>query len=303
MNPARHLPRCLAGLAMVFVSSCSTPKTLETAPVDTRSWWKGDGVAGKPRIVINLSDQRVRYYKGGELVGMSPISSGKESTGTMNGRFSIIQKDLHHRSSLFGVYMNSAGDTVVSDVDTRKDPRPPGTKFLGANMRYFMRIVGGIGMHEGYLPGYPASHGCIRLPTKMAAIFFHETPLGTPVEIVGHGSLASSEQAIPIGHDTVEVLPGPQPTKTKMVVAAKHQEKPRFQEVMATAKPQEKKPKHQEMTAAAKPQEKLRFQETTAASKPKPMEANKPKETVRRAVVPLKKRLSRLRYGETLFLE
>lgn len=294
MTPARHILAGLTGLTMVLTSSCSTPKTVQT-PVDVRSWWKGDGVAGKPRIVINLSEQRVRYFKGGELVGMSPISSGKESTGTVNGRFSIMEKDIHHRSSLFGVYVNSAGDTVVSDVDTRTDPQPSGTKFIGANMRYFMRITGGIGMHEGYLPGYPASHGCIRLPTKMAAIFFNETPLGTPVEIVGHGSMASNEAAIPIGSDTVEVLPGPQPpAKATTVVGAKTKEKPRsryLETVLAKPVVKEAKPKVTE----TKPK--------MAEAKPKIAEAKPKQETVRRAVVPLKTRLKRLRYGETLYLE
>lgn len=289
MTSVRQLFGCLPGLIAVLVSSCSSPKTAQTTPLDTRSWWKGDGVAGKPRIVINLSEQRVRYFKGGELVGMSPISSGKESTGTVNGRFSIMEKDIHHRSSLFGVYVNSAGDTVVSDVDTRTDAQPAGTKFIGANMRYFMRITGGIGMHEGYLPGYPASHGCIRLPTKMAAIFFNETPLGTPVEIVGHGSMASNEAAIPIGSDTVEVLPGPAP-----VVAAKTKEKPRSRYLeTVSAKPvvKEVKPKITET------------QPKIAEAKPKIADAKPKQEMVRRAIVPLKTRLKRLRYGETLYLE
>lgn len=204
----RAIFACLATPLVIFTSSCaSTKKTAQAAPADNRSWWKGDGVAGRPRIVINLSEQRLKYFKGGELVGVSPISSGKESTGTMNGKFSVIEKDIDHRSSLFGAYVDDSGEIVVGDVDTRKDARPPGTKFIGANMRYFMRIVGGIGMHEGYLPGYPASHGCIRLPTKMAAIFFRETPHGTPVEIIGHGSVAENEEAIPLSHDDPEAVP------------------------------------------------------------------------------------------------
>lgn len=140
-------------------------------------------------------------------MGMAPISSGQEGRGTTNGKFHIIEKDLHHRSSLYGTYIDDTGNTVAGDVDSRVDPRPAGAHFLGANMRYFMRITGGIGMHEGYLPGYPASHGCIRLPTKMAAIFFRETPLGTPVEIVGHGSLAATEAAVPLGGSTPDQIP------------------------------------------------------------------------------------------------
>lgn len=193
---------------VIFTSGCASPKQkAPAAPADDRAWWKGDEVTGSPRIVINLSEQRLNYFKGGELVGVSPISSGREGNGTLNGRFKVIEKDIDHRSSLFGAYVDEAGDTVVGDVDTRKDARPAGTKFIGANMRYFMRIVGGIGMHEGYLPGYPASHGCIRLPTKMAAIFFRETPHGTPVEVIGHGSVAENEAAIPLSHDDPEAIP------------------------------------------------------------------------------------------------
>ena len=208
MFSPRVIVACLAALLAVLASSCaSSKKTAQAAPPDNRSWWKGDGVQGKPRIVIDLSEQRLKYFKGRELVGVSPISSGREGNGTLNGKFSVIEKDIDHRSSLFGAYVNEAGETVVSDVDTRTDPRPPGAKFIGANMRYFMRIFGGIGMHEGYLPGYPASHGCIRLPTKMAAIFFRETPHGTPVEVIGHGSLADNEEAIPLSHDDPEAVP------------------------------------------------------------------------------------------------
>lgn len=196
-------------------------------PLSSRAWWKGDGVTGKPKIVINLSTQRVQYYKGKELVGVSPISSGRESFGTVTGSFRILDKDENHRSSLFGAYVDEKdGHVVQEDVDTRTDRAPPGAKYVGANMRYFMRIVGGIGMHEGYLPGYPASHGCIRLPTKMAAIFFKETPVGTPVEIVGESALAATEEAIPIGVDKIEDAQPEEPKskaskkKAEAVVAA-----------------------------------------------------------------------------------
>ena len=54
---------------------------------------------------------------------------------------------------------------------------------MDSNMPYFMRIHGGIGMHAGYLPGYPASHGCIRLPKEMAVHFFENAKVGTPVTV------------------------------------------------------------------------------------------------------------------------
>jgi hypothetical protein len=207
---SRLLAILLTSFAVLGISNCATnPGLASTQPVDNRSWWVGDGVMGKPRIVINLTEQRLHYFKGDKLVGVSPISSGREGNATLNGKFRILDKDIDHRSSLYGCYADESGNMVVEDVDSRRDPRPPGAKFVGARMRYFMRIVGGIGMHEGYLPGYPASHGCIRLPTKMAAIFFEHTPQGTPVEVIGAGSLAVTEEAIPLGVQPIAAAPLP----------------------------------------------------------------------------------------------
>lgn len=154
------------------------------APIDDGSYWKGDGIEGKPSLRISLSEQKVYFLKDGVIVGMSPISSGRESHATSPGKFRIMEKDLDHKSNLYGDYVDSTGFIVKKEVDVRKDPKPAGAKFDGANMRYFMRVTGAIGMHEGYLPGFPASHGCIRMPTKMAEIFYRETSVGTPVEIV-----------------------------------------------------------------------------------------------------------------------
>lgn len=148
------------------------------------SYWRGDGVSGRPRIEIALGEQKLRYYKGDQLVGESPVSTGREGFQTVVGRFAICEKDLDHESSMFGDYVDAEGKVVQDDVDARTDPRPAGTRFDGADMRWFMRITGATGMHAGYLPGFPASHGCIRLPAEMAEIFFRETPMGTPVEIL-----------------------------------------------------------------------------------------------------------------------
>src|SRR5436190_18353355 len=103
--------------------------------------------------------------------------------GTTTGSFKIIQKDQNHVSSLYGDYVDSADNVVVANVDVGKDPKPPGTHFKGAPMPYFMRIVGGTGMHAGYLPGYPASHGCIRMPEFMAENFFRSLSVGTPLTV------------------------------------------------------------------------------------------------------------------------
>ncbi|MEP6937989.1 MAG: L,D-transpeptidase family protein [Chthoniobacterales bacterium] len=153
------------------------------APQDTVSYWDGDGLSGKPSIKIKLAEQRAYFYKGGQLVGVSQLSTGREGLITPNGKFSIIQKDKEHVSSKYGDYVDDADNVVVPNIDKEKDPKPPGTHYKGAAMPYFMRIVGGVGMHAGYLPGYPASHGCIRMPEFMAESFFNSVTAGTPVTI------------------------------------------------------------------------------------------------------------------------
>ena len=154
-----------------------------SAPQDSVSYWDGDGIPGKPSIKIKLSEQKAYFYKSGQLVGISQLSTGREGLNTPSGTFSIIQKDQAHVSSQYGDYVDSGGNVVVPNVDVGKDPKPPGTHFKGAPMPYFMRIVGGVGMHAGYLPGYPASHGCIRMPEFMAENFFRSVSTGTPVTI------------------------------------------------------------------------------------------------------------------------
>ena len=154
-----------------------------TAPQDSVSYWDGDGASGKPSIKIKLSEQRAYFYKSGQLVGVSQLSTGREGLSTPTGQFSISQKDVAHVSSKYGDYVDAADNVVVPNVEEGKDPKPPGTRFKGAPMPYFMRIVGGVGMHAGYLPGFPASHGCIRMPEFMAENFFRSVSLGTPVTI------------------------------------------------------------------------------------------------------------------------
>jgi lipoprotein-anchoring transpeptidase ErfK/SrfK len=152
-------------------------------PQDTVSYWDGDHIGGKPSVKISLGEQRAYFYKSGMLVGVSQLSTGREGLNTPIGHYSIVQKDINHVSSLYGDYVDDAGNVVKANVDVNKDPKPPGSHFKGAPMPYFMRIHGGIGMHAGYLPGYPASHGCIRMPEFMAESFFKSVSAGTPVTI------------------------------------------------------------------------------------------------------------------------
>lgn len=192
------LPACVTGFTCLWLMSCGSEEANQTqylggiygpgpvssgAPQDTVSYWDGDDAGGKPSVKINLAEQRAYFYKSGQLVGISQLSTGREGLNTPTGHFAIVQKDLNHVSSKYGDYVDAADNVVQPNVELGKDPKPPGSHFKGAPMPYFMRIVGGVGMHAGYLPGYPASHGCIRMPEFMAENFFKSVSIGTPVTI------------------------------------------------------------------------------------------------------------------------
>lgn len=154
----------------------------QNGQVTPQGYWDDAGVTGPSKIKINLAEQRAYYYKGATLVGVSPISSGTSGHRTPRGRFKVSEKDIDHTSSLYGVIKDTAtGATINSDADSRIHRAGPGEVFVHAPMNYFLRFNGSIGMHAGYLPGYAASHGCVRLPSRMAKIFYENSPHGTPV--------------------------------------------------------------------------------------------------------------------------
>ena len=173
-------------VGLLFCCSCSTPTPRVEQPAanaDDISYWDGDHLSGSPTVRIILSEQRAYLYKGGKLAGVSRISSGREGLDTVTGKFRILEKDEDHASFLFGDYVDGQGETMQKDVDTSKHPKPSGATYRGADMPNWMRIVRGTGMHAGFLPGYPASHGCIRMPPYMAVHFFNSVAVGTPVSI------------------------------------------------------------------------------------------------------------------------
>ncbi len=153
-------------------------------PPAKHSFWKGDGVQGAPSVKIVISEQEAYFYKGGQLVGQSVISTGKKGFDTPPGKYKVIQKDKDHYSNLYGEYVDEDGVLVQANVDVTKDPQPDGATFIGAKMPYFLRFTGGYGMHAGYLPGYAASHGCVRMPGEMAQHFFDAAELGMPVTVL-----------------------------------------------------------------------------------------------------------------------
>lgn len=158
-------------------------KTSTASLADQMSYWAGESASGPPSIVIDIGDQKLYYYKGGKLAGVSAISSGREGHDSPIGQFKVRKKEKEHASNLYGDFVDASGNVVVKNVDAKKDKPPEGTHFQGSSMPWFMEFAPGVGMHTGFLPGVPDSHGCIRLPDKMARIFFAVTPMGTPVKV------------------------------------------------------------------------------------------------------------------------
>lgn len=136
------------------------------------------------QVEIDLAEQRAFLLRGRHVVLESPISSGRYGHLTETGSFKVIEKERNHYSSIYGKIVDASGRTVVVDADVdMKVPR--GCKFVPAPMPYFMRFHGADGMHAGYLPGYPASHGCVRMPDEMAIAFYQAVDVGTPVTVFG----------------------------------------------------------------------------------------------------------------------
>ena len=127
------------------------------------SWDLGEGVAlaglqsdTSIRLTVSLSDQRLYVYRGEQLIGASSVSTGKRGHTTPKGDFPITQKRRFHRSN----------------------------KYSNSPMPFMQRLTWtGIALHSGRNPGYPASHGCIRLPHAFARDLFAITRRGTVVTI------------------------------------------------------------------------------------------------------------------------
>lgn len=149
----------------------------------TGTWYsENEDAKGERWIEISLGSQTARFYKGDALLGRTPISSGMEGRETPRGTYEVLEKEQEHYSNLYGEFVNSAGRVV--GYGAVGDTPPSGTSYRPSPMPHFLRLSdGGVGMHGGFLPGYPASHGCIRLPYDMAAKFYRHARIGMKVVI------------------------------------------------------------------------------------------------------------------------
>jgi lipoprotein-anchoring transpeptidase ErfK/SrfK len=154
------------------------------APISTNNAVLQKVTPDNAHVIVSLTKQRAYLMTGEEIAIDSPISSGKRGHTSPNGSFSVLEKDKDHRSNIYGDYVDSKGRTVRGGISSQIDSAPSGTHYVGASMKWFMRLTsGGVGMHVGILPGYPASHGCIRMPEPAAAAFYAHVKVGTPVRV------------------------------------------------------------------------------------------------------------------------
>jgi lipoprotein-anchoring transpeptidase ErfK/SrfK len=162
--------------ALLILSGCSTVTDMVSSNLPESHF-------GRASIVVSLRAQEAYLYRGGQQTASSRISSGREGYRTPVGRFQVIRKDEAHRSSVYGDYVDDSGRVVKANADRRRDAKPPHSHFLGAPMPYFIEFSPGYGLHQGYLPGVPASHGCIRMPYWKARQFYNAVHVGTAVVI------------------------------------------------------------------------------------------------------------------------
>jgi lipoprotein-anchoring transpeptidase ErfK/SrfK len=162
--------------ALMSLTGCSTMTDMITSNLPERH-------SGPPSIVVSLQTQEAYLYRGAHRTASSRISSGREGYRTPVGRFQVIRKDENHRSSVYGDYVDDSDQVMKANVDARRDSKPPHSHFVGAPMPYFLEFSPGYGLHQGYLPGVPASHGCIRMPYWKARQFYDAAHVGTLVVV------------------------------------------------------------------------------------------------------------------------
>ncbi|HEX4653581.1 MAG TPA: L,D-transpeptidase family protein [Candidatus Udaeobacter sp.] len=165
---------CALAATIAALSGCGTVSDLVTSKLPERH-------SVRPSIIVSLREQEAYLYRGGYRTASSRISSGREGYRTPIGRFRVIRRDEDHRSSLYSDYIDDSGRIVKANVDSRRDSRPPHSHFVRTPMPYFLEFSLGYGLHQGYLPGVPASHGCIRMPYWKARQFYNAAHIGTQV--------------------------------------------------------------------------------------------------------------------------
>lgn len=151
----------LAAVPPASVVRPAPPKPVEPPPVEAVL---RRGVL----IVVSKASQQMYVFKDGALWATAPVSTGKRGHGTPSGIFPILQKAVFHRSNIYS----------------------------NAPMPFMQRLTwSGIAIHAGYLPGYPASHGCIRVPRGFAKQLYALTRADATTVVVANEPLKNDTHA------------------------------------------------------------------------------------------------------------
>ena len=153
----------LSFLACVL-SSCTTTDTETSLAPGQYEWHPERSPSGPLLVVVSIDDQMAYVYRNGVQIARSTVSTGREGKETPTGVFTILERNVEHESSIY----------------------------KGAQMPYMQRLTwGGIAMHAGELPGYPASAGCVRLPLEFSEKIFSVMDMGGTVVITRKGATPS----------------------------------------------------------------------------------------------------------------
>ncbi|WP_386818975.1 L,D-transpeptidase family protein [Luteolibacter algae] len=133
---------------------------------------------------IDLKAQRALLMNGEEVVMDYPVSTGKSSHPTPPGEYEILEKIADKHSNKYGRIYDAEGNLVNGDANAFEDEIPEGGRFQGAPMKYWMRLTwDGVGHHIGNVKRYPASHACIRGPSKTMPVVFSKLKVGSKVVV------------------------------------------------------------------------------------------------------------------------
>jgi len=167
--------RVSVSLAAAFAFVLAAPALAQQVPIDSGSvvqivaklkpgqyvWAPEVAPSGPVLLVVNVKTQRATLFRNGVPIGASTVSTGRPGYSTPTGVFTILQKQVEHYS----------------------------TTYDNAPMPYMQRLTWrGVALHAGNLPGYPASHGCIRMPLGFAKLLYGVTNLGMTVVITDAAS-------------------------------------------------------------------------------------------------------------------
>jgi hypothetical protein len=159
---------------------------------------------GPVMLIVSLATQRAVLYRNGLPIAISTVSTGRQRHRTPTGVFTVLQRHVEHYSSLYD----------------------------SAPMPYMQRLTwAGVALHGGHLPGYPASHGCIRLPREFARLMYGVTRLGMTVVVTGEAAvprIAPSDQLIGDATGTSQAMswrPGRAPSGPLSIVISGHDQR------------------------------------------------------------------------------